>query len=304
MKRTFSLALAAAVSLSLLAGCAPKEPPAPSASSASSSQTQQEPAGSQEEPADSSAAPTDPSGELKLKKFKNIQLSVLSPNIRIQRGEDWSIRYTLHAKEEITRAEVVDETLFFTSGFQMTPGMGFEDFELVITIPADAQLEDVELSTAAGTIELADLTMEALDAESVSGSVKLTGLVCQSLDAESISGDVILTNCTAKEAEASSTSGGVRLDGSFGDADLHSVSGTCELYAQIEQEAKIKTVSGPIKAQAPVQKLEIESLGAIVTDGQKQSGKNVVIGEGSPVLSIESVSGAVHADRNVLIAIQ
>ena len=302
MKRIFPLALAAAVSLSLLAGCGPKEPPA--VSTPSGSQSQQTPESSQETPSEPSAEFTAPSGELKLKKFKHIQVSALSPDIRIERGKGWSVRYTLHNKEQITRAEVADDTFYFSSGFQMSPGMDLKDFELVITIPDDAQLEDVDLKTAAGTIELSGLTLDELDAESVSGNVKLSDLVCKSMDAETVSGDVVCTNCTAGEAKASSTSGGVRLEGSFEDAELYSVSGSCELYAQIQQEAKLQTVSGPIKAQAPVEKLEIQSLGAIVVDGQKQRGKNVTVGEGSPVLTIESVSGTVSADRQVLIAIQ
>ena len=301
MKRPLTLALAAAVSLSLLAACTPKEPPAASnAPSASQSQASSADAGQDE------AEPqlSDPSGELKLKKFKNIQISVLSPNIRVERGEDWSVRYTLHKKEKITRAQVVDDTFYFSSGFKLSPGLEFKDYELVVTIPADAQLEDVELSTAAGTVTLADLTLEELDAESVSGDVKLENLVSQSIDAESVSGNVTLLNCTAKEAEGDSTSGSVRLEGTFDDVEMSSVSGPCELYAEIRQEAQIKTVSGPVKAQSPVSLLEIQTLGIIRVDGEKQKGKSFSRGEGSPVLHIESVSGDVEADQNALVMIQ
>ena len=299
MKRPLSLALAAALSLSLLAACAPKEPPAasngPSASQSSSADVS---------PDEAEPQLSDPSGELKLKKFKNIRISVLSPNIRVERGEDWSVRYTLHKKEQITRAQVVDDTFYFSSGFKLSPGMELKDYELVVTIPADAQLEDVELSTAAGTVTLADLTLEELDVESVSGDVNLENLVSQSIDAESVSGNVTLLNCTAKEAEGDSTSGSVRLEGTFDDVEMSSVSGSCQLYAEIHQEAQIKTVSGPVKAQSPVSLLEIQTLGVIRVDGEKQKGKSFSRGEGSPVLHIESVSGDVEADQNALVMIQ
>lgn len=300
MKRPLSLALAAAVGLSLLAGCAPEAPapsdasdPAGSPSSSVSSQPEEKP--------QLEVAPS--SGEMKLTEFKNIQLSTLSPDIRIERGEDWGIRYTLHNKEKVTRAEVKDDTLYFSSTFKLTPTVDLKDCELVIIIPVGQELQDVSLATAAGTIELFNLNCRYLDLESVSGDVKLDHVVSKTLEAESTSGHVTATACTADKAEAESTSGSVKLDGTYQTADLSSVSGSCELYAQIGKEAEIETVSGNITAQAPARKLEVRSIGSITINGEKHGGRSVTMGEGEPSLSIESVSGTVTVDQNALVMI-
>ena len=303
MKSILSLALAAVMGLALLTGCGPAAP----ASSVSGPDGSGAVSGAVSEP-DRPQLPPEPqapsSGELKLNKFSNVELSALSPNIRVERGEDWAVRYDLHNQESVTRAEVVGDTFYFSSAYQPTPEVDTKDCELVLLIPVGADLNNVSLSTAAGSIELFNLTVEDLSVKSVSGNVALTHVVSGSLRAESTSGTVTTTSCTAERARAESTSGAVKLDGTYQTAELSSVSGTCELYAEVGGSARLQTVSGDITAQAPFQQLSVKTLGPIVVNGEKHSGKEVILGEGSPALSIESVSGVVRADQNILVMIQ
>lgn len=313
MKRTFSLILAAAVCLSLLSGCGPKNSASSSTSSdsTSSSMSSSSSSTSGSQTADDSSADVSQqaddvpsSGKLALSEFSNIEVSALSPDIRLERGEDWSVQYALHSKEVVARAEVADDTFYFSTTFQSDLASSPADCELVITVPAGAEFEDISLSTAAGSIELSELKATELDVKSVSGDVALKHIVSQSLNAESVSGSVTAVGCTAEESELESASGAVHLDGTFGSAELSTISAPCELSAEISKEAKIKTVSGDVKVQAPVTKVEIKTLGSVTVDGKRKSGKELVIGDGSPALFIESVSGKVTVDQNAVPMIQ
>ena len=304
MKPVYSLALAAVLSLSLLTACGPAVPSGSASSGSADSSSVSSSLPEPDTPDLSEEEPAPSSGVLKPGKFKNIQLSALSPSIRIERGEDWAVRYTLHSKEQISRAEVSGDTLYFSSAFTPAPSSELKDCELVIIIPVGAELGDVELSTAAGSIELFNLTCDKLELESVSGRIQLDHIVSKKLEAESISGCITASSCTADRAELESTSGSVCLDGTFQKADLSTTSGTCELYAQIDQEAHMETVSGAVIAQSPVKHLDIQTLGPVLVDSRKYSDKQVVIGEGTPSLCIESVSGKVTVDQNALIMIQ
>ena len=242
-------------------------------------------------------AGTAPAGrtQLALEPFRSVELSVLSGDIRVAEGADYALSYRLHGKEEVRELEVRDDTLYFSTGLdRMAPPRGGE-WEVVLTIPAGAELDRLSLSTAAGDVELSHRTFGWGELISTSGDVRADGLACEELSARSVSGQVRVRESRVDRLRAESTSGAVEAGGRFGTVWMKSVAGACRMSGEASDRVEAETVSGPVEVTGPVGVLRAESIGGVRLDG-KDRGRSLSTGEGLPEVKLKSVSGFINVN--------
>lgn len=269
----------------LLAGCERKEAEVPSL-----------PGGPEDsQSTDEVLQGADRNGQQQLAPFTSIELNVMAPDIRLEKGESYSIRYSLHSREEIQELEVRDGVLHFSTSPDKDWKPDDSRHEVVVTVPEDAKLERIELRTASGEVELSDWTAREVVLSSVSGDVEAENIVSEHLDLGTVSGDLTADRCKSDRLNADSTSGGLSLEGMFETVDAHTISGTLELSGHIRAEAKLDTVSGDIEAELHPGILEAESIGGIWVNGAKQD-TGVITGSGDPRVELHSVSGVIRVE--------
>ena len=125
------------------------------------------------------------SGTINLSSFANLQVDVLSADVEIIEGEEFTLSYTLHGREKIRNAEVVGDTLFFTTGFDFKWKPTKGDWKVTITIPKDTILEKVDIKTVAGDIMMANRDCDCCF--NLTGKIE-TRLSAESIHAESFGG--------------------------------------------------------------------------------------------------------------------
>ena len=203
------------------------------------------------------ADPDNRSGKLELDSFANIDLSVMSGDVTITEGDGYAVEYRLHGREKVKRAEVVNNTLYFDTGFDMQWKPGTGDWFVMITVPAGTEFESVRLKTTAGDIDFANYNFQNGTFETTAGDVEISGVLCDTLNVHTVSDDITLTACT------------------------------------VAQKAELETVSGDIEVEAPFSSIQAKSVGGISFNGADQ-GRRFSIGQGTPELEASSVSGDIE----------
>ena len=243
------------------------------------------------------AVPTDTApgqtGELALDSFDRIEVDVLAADIRLTTGDSWSLSYDLSEKEPLEQLGVVGSTLYVETRFDPLerPDL-IGGWHVTITVPEGTALSDVELSSIAGEVSVQDLTCDEVSLGSTAGSITAQQLQAREAEAESISGNLSLLAIQADSLEAESTSGKLELEGTFGELETSTVSGSTAITAAITGSAEIESVSGGIglTLTAPAS-IQASSVGGVTLNGDKQ-GRSLTTSGGVPV-EIESVSGKI-----------
>lgn len=206
--------------------------------------------------------------------FTAVDIQVKAADIRLVRGEDYTISYKLHSREPVKQLEVVDGTLILDTGFSAKWSGDFGDWYVTVTVPEDAQLDELDLYTTAGTISLEGFSFREGDFGTVAGTI-----------------DVL--DCAAESVEAETTSGAVTVSGSYDEVEAKSVSGAVTVEGEIARSVEAETVSGGITVKAPLQTIDASNVsGGVFVDGHKQ-GRKFTLSAGAPEADIQSVSGKI-----------
>ncbi len=234
-------------------------------------------------------------GSLQLDPFSNIDLSVMSADIQIQTGDAYAIAYQLHGKESVEQAEVVDGTLHFSTGIDPANISGHGHWSVVVTIPADASLNQLHLSTLAGNIAFSGLRFAEGTLESQSGEILLHNLTCDKLKASTLSEDITITDSQIGQLTADSKSDDINVTGTFDTVDLYSISGDCELGGTVTTRAELETVSGDIELVAQTGTINAQTHGEIEHNDHPFHNE-LTTGNGDPVYQLKSVSGDIEIE--------
>lgn len=199
------------------------------------------------------------SADKDLEPFCNIQLSVMSGDVTIEKGDSFAISYHLHGREKVKQLEVKNDTLYFDTGFDPLWKPSSGNWSVVITVPEGTEFDSLSLKSTAGDITFSSYNFQNGSFETTSGDIQISEVVCGTLRAKSVSHDISLT------------------------------------AAQIEEKAELETVSGDIRAEGNFEGIEAKSVGKIKLNGADQARK-LSLGQDKPMLIAESVSGSIHID--------
>lgn len=196
------------------------------------------------------------SGKLELDPFQSIELSVMSGDVTIAEGDAYSVEYRLHGREKVKRAEVVNNTLYFDTGFDMRWRPASGHWSVLVTVPKGTNFESVNIKSTAGDIQFSGHSFQNGTFITTSGDVTVSDVDCKNLSINTVSHDISLVN------------------------------------SRISEEAALETVSGKIKVDAPFSRIQAKSVGNIQYNGQDQ-GSKFSIDQGNPSLTAKSVSGKI-----------
>ena len=244
--------------------------------------------------------------EMALDAFTGIDLSVITPDVVLQEGDAFAVRYRLPEGERLERAEVVDGVFHFRTAKTRTVLFSLGGGEVILTVPRGTRLQQAEFqvisgdlrlsglfcgktvaSTVSGDITLCGGTPGQLSARTTSGNLLLREVIASSVHFGTVSGDVRLEDCRAPIADFSSTSGDlslsgmvceyctvetiagdVKIEGSLGAVKVSATSGDCTLSGSLSGRGGITTVAGDIRVHfAGVGVEAASSLGDITVDG-------------------------------------
>lgn len=156
-------------------------------------------------------------GTLTPEKCTKLELSSAAADITVQRGDGWSVDYTLYQEPEITQ-----ENGTLTVKGQERGTIGFIGVSLdreraphiTVTVPADAALDQILIATAAGDVRLSALEAKTVSVACTTGDVQMKDVTAAALRITANTGDVILENVVcASEAEIESNTGDIRVTG-------------------------------------------------------------------------------------------
>ena len=160
------------------------------------------------------------------------------------------------------------------------------DDKVRVLVPASARLEQVQVQTASGNVDVSDVTTDVLDISSRSGDlhVDLTdGNVLKRAELHTTSGDAEI-RLSAKEAQLHSMSGDMRFIGAARVLEVSSTSGdvTVELDADVCEKCSVRSVSGDVSCGGAARQVS-----AGTTSG------DIELNTASEEVSFASVSGDV-----------
>ena len=199
------------------------------------------------------------SGTMTLNPFANLQVEVLSADVEIIEGEEFTLSYKLHGREKIQRAEVIDGTLFFKTGFDFKWRPTKGNWNVVVTIPKGTVLENIDIKTVAGDVEINNHDFNSIHAKSTAGEIALSHINCNDMTLDTIAEDIEIKDCVVSEL------------------------------------VRAKSVAGDIEVKLPAQSIYAESFGGIKYQGQKQGNRFELKGA-FPGLELKSVSGKIEID--------
>ena len=234
-------------------------------------------------------------GTLDLDAFTGIEVAVKAADIRLEVGKGYAVTYQLHEKEPLKEAEVVDGVLRFSTGMDPLKLPGGGHWSVVVTVPADAKLEKIQLTTAAGDISFSGLAFTEGTLDTKAGEILLSGVTCDTLEASAIADDITISASQIGTLTAENTADDIEVDGTFNTVQLHSVSGDCELHGAVTTEASLETVSGDIELTCQGGDIQAETVGEIEHNGSEGRGKLHITGEGASI-RLKSVSGSIEIE--------
>lgn len=166
----------------------------------------------------------------------DINIKVMSADIYLIYGDEYSLKYNLHDREKIKTLDVSNGALNFDTTFNLKHKVDYGDWYVKVTIPKDSEINNLNLTTVAG--------------------------------------DIVMEDAVVKNAKLKSTSGDIMLTGTFSDVDLYSVAGNISINGTISDCAKIETISGNIDviSTEPIESLA-ESIGKIKYNNKMQGYK-------------------------------
>lgn len=195
--------------------------------------------------------------------FTEIAVDVVSAEIRVETGDRYALRYTLCDNEIVDRAGVEGQTLYLTSHNKPNQSGSTGVGEVCITVPADADLGELQFSTVCGGVDMPALSCDSLRVENIAGDSVLDCVVEDNVTVDSISGTVRFGG-QCGQLEVNATSGGLTFTGkadavllntTSGDLDftgtaetlaMDAASGSARIEGTVAEQVRVEMISGNI----------------------------------------------------------
>ena len=178
-------------------------------------------------------------GTLTPENCTTLELSAATADITVQRGDGWALEYALYEEPEITQE---NGTLTVKSEEHSAVnfiGVALDSRKaphITVTVPADAELDQVLIATATGDILLSDLEADTVSAACATGDIRVQDVTAGRLTVTANTGDVILDNAVcATEAEIESNTGDVRVSGGSFPAGLECETNTGDVHLSLPE---------------------------------------------------------------------
>lgn len=182
--------------------------------------------------------------------LKNIDISLISEDLSFEVTSGSEIEVYYKNVNNLDKFTVKFENGKFTLKRDKSSKLFFNtnrSADLLLKVPR-ASLEDCEIKTISGEIDLVEITTQVLKIKSTSGDIEIQNVHTKELAVTTVSGSVEVVSCEAKNVDLSSVSGDYDIDRLSCEEDLsiNSVSGDFEIENTSADNAVVKTVSGDI----------------------------------------------------------
>ncbi len=225
-----------------------------------------------------------------LDSFDSIKIDVLAADISVIPGEEWSVSYHLSDKEPLTRFGVEQGTLYIETTFDPHERFQHRDWFITVTVPAGTSLEDVELDTISGNVEIRGFSCDSASLSSTSGTVEAQDIRAEDLKMHSTSEKITVGKAICDDFEAETVSSDVYAEGEFGEMDISTVSGDTEVIGSVSSEGALESVSGDITLSISHDaSIQANSRGTILLNGTKSD--SLSTSSSGVLITIKSVSG-------------
>lgn len=236
--------------------------------------------------------------------IKNIDVNLLSESVSVETTTDSNIIVELYCtKETAPKVQKIQNVLKIENAPENKVfNLSFEKRKVVIKLPAKFTANEIEISTASGSIHCDGVNSSVLDFNSASGSIHLENCKIDNADCKSASGSIHISESTIKELDCSSKSGSVHLSGTIEKADVHSISGSinANLYETLKSNSKFQSTSGSINLNVPnnsdMDIIYSTGSGTYRNSISGQTGKkgSDKIGNNGPTIELKSTSGSIR----------
>lgn len=145
--------------------------------------------------------------------FTSIRVDVDVLDVTVVAGDSYSISYACD-KDLVPTYEVKDGTLQVTqNGDDWSPlSFGNDDCEATITVPKDAAIETIDITSDVGDTEISGLTISDIIITADVGDVSLQNVTMKTGNIELDTGDAELDHCSFENLTVSSDVGDVDVD--------------------------------------------------------------------------------------------
>ena len=117
--------------------------------------------------------------------------------------------------------------------------------EVLVPRPLSESLDNLDISSVSGRVELSDMSVSGADISTTSGAISLTQIISSELSLNSISGAIHVSDTSSNTLALNTTSGAIHASGAFSTASIDSTSGRVSLdNSTVQSNANINTVSG------------------------------------------------------------
>ncbi len=246
---------------------------------------------------------------LTLEAFENINITVTAANISFVRGDSYQVEYVLNADEKIKTLEVTGNTLVFESNYENELAFNFnfsffnwpsfsdikdltpdEDYQIIVTIPQDANLSDIKLTSVSGNIVFNDEQINNLNLDTVSGIISTKNIISDSMLINAVSSNIDVVDCIITDFNSNAVSSNTTISGEFENINIATISGNCELNGNVSNSVDINTVSGNIAIDTNKGSVTANTFGEIRYNGDKQ-GSTFSATDGEANFKINNTSG-------------
>uniref|UniRef100_UPI00344BB890 DUF4097 family beta strand repeat-containing protein n=1 Tax=Carnobacterium TaxID=2747 RepID=UPI00344BB890 len=183
---------------------------------------------------------------IKIEDFTDIDIDVMSANIFLVYGDDYSLKYNIHDREKIKTLDVSNGVLRFSTTFKLDMTVDYGDWYVQVTIPKGTELGDLNLNTVSGDIAIEDSILKNAQLNSTSGEVSIINSKIDTAEIKSVSNKISIEDSEILKIKAENKSDDIILTGTFHDIDLYSVAGNLIIKGTPSNQSKIETVSGNI----------------------------------------------------------
>uniref|UniRef100_UPI00344B5E7C DUF4097 family beta strand repeat-containing protein n=1 Tax=Carnobacterium sp. TaxID=48221 RepID=UPI00344B5E7C len=231
---------------------------------------------------------------IKIDDFTDIDIDVMSANIFLVYGDDYSLKYNIHDREKIKTLDVSNGVLRFSTTFKLDMNVDYGDWYVQVTIPKGTEMGDLNLNTVSGDIAIEDSILKNAQLNSTSGEISIINSKIDTAEIKSVSNKISIEDSEILKIKAENKSDDIILAGTFHDIDLYSVSGNLIIKGTPSNQSKIETVSGNIDLfLTEYVGVSAKSYGKIEYNNNDQ-GYKFNNSQGSDNIYLKSVSGKIQ----------
>lgn len=118
-------------------------------------------------------------------------------DIKVKRGDKFHVSYGTGSK--LTTSVESDESTIKITQTKIKNNLRFGDIkgtaDIILTVPADAKIENLDIDNALGDIDVQDITFEDCTVDENLGDVKFDNCTFTNLDVSNDLGDIVIASC-------------------------------------------------------------------------------------------------------------